>query len=203
MSGQGAYVVFGDSISGNCHKVRWTLDLLKVAYDWRETSVIEGQTRRADFLKINPAGQAPAILTPEGAPLAQSNAIMLYLAERHGGGLIPADALSRARMYEWMFWEQYSHEPYIAVRRFQKRFLKRPDADIDPRLLERGDAALALMQQRLSATDWFAGDSFSLADIALLAYTRLAHEGGFALERFPRVKDFVARGERVLGVSGA
>lgn len=203
MSARAGYVVFGDSISGNCHKVRWTLDLLALDYEWRETSVLEGATRRDAFLKINPAGQAPAIVTPEGAPLAQSNAIILYLAERHGGGLIPHDALARARMYEWLFWEQYSHEPYIAVRRFQKRFLNKADADIDPKLLARGEAALALMQQRLAISDWFAGDSFSLADIALLAYTRLAHEGGFSLERFPRVRDFVARGERVLDISGA
>jgi glutathione S-transferase len=197
------YIVYGDSISGNCHKVAWTLRRLGIGHEWREASVPSGDTRREEFLRVNPAGQAPAIVTPEGESLAQSNAILLYLAERHGGGLIPERALPRALMYQWMFREQYSHEPYIAVRRFQKHFLKKEVSQIDPKLRARGEAALALMDARLAESDWFAGDAFSLADIALFAYARLAHEVGFDLARFPCVRSFVARGEATLGLPEA
>jgi glutathione S-transferase len=194
------YVIFGDSNSGNCHKVKWTADILRLAYEWRETNVLDGGARTKEFLALNPVAQVPTIITPEGQPLAQSNAILLYLAERHGGGFIPHDALARARMYERLFFEQYSHEPYIAVRRFQKFYLKKNDNEIDPKLLERGEKALSLMQEFLSRAPWIAGDDFTLADISLIAYTRLSHEGGFDLGKFPLVRDWVVRAGRVLDI---
>ena len=101
--------IYGDSISGNCLKVKWTADRLGRAYHWIETSVLKGETRTPAFLAMNPAGQVPLALLEDGRPLAQSNAIILHLAE--GSDLIPVDAYARARMLEWMFWEQYSHEP--------------------------------------------------------------------------------------------
>ena len=115
--------IYGDSISGNCLKVKWTCDALGLTYDWIETSVLTGETRTEEFLLMNPAGQVPlAIAWPMGGrPLAESNAIILHLAE--GSALIPADAYARARMLQWLFWEQYSHEPYIAVARFQMKYL--------------------------------------------------------------------------------
>ncbi|NJN37029.1 MAG: glutathione S-transferase family protein, partial [Nitrospiraceae bacterium] len=195
--------IYGDSVSGNCLKVKWTADLLGVSYDWVETDILKGETRTPAFLALNPAGQVPLLITPKGKPLAQSNAILLYLAEKHGGGLVPEKALARAKVYEWLFWEQYSHEPYIAVRRFHKTYLKRPDAEIDPKLMERGLAALARMEDQLTHERWIAGPSFTAADIALVAYTRVAHEGGFNLNAFPKVGVWIARVEKRLDIGAA
>jgi glutathione S-transferase len=195
-----AYRIYGDKVSGNCLKVKWTADLLKLQYEWIETSVLKGETRTEKFLALNPAGQVPLLIAPGGAALAQSNAIILHLAETHGGALVPNDALDRAKVYEWLFWEQYSHEPYIAVRRFLKTYLGKPDAELDPKLLERGLAALARMERQLDAARFIAGDDFTLADISLVAYTRAAHEGGFDLNAFPAVKSWVARIENRLGI---
>lgn len=194
------YKVYGDSISGNCLKVKWTLDYLGVDYQWVETSVLKAETRSAEFLALNPAGQVPLLLTPKGKALAQSNAIILFLAEKYDRGLVPEKAFQRAKVYEWLFWEQYSHEPYIAVRRFHKAFLGKADAEIDPRLLERGEAALRRLDLQLGETPYLVGEALTLADIALVAYTRVAHEGGFDLAKFPFVKDWIARIERDLSI---
>lgn len=199
----GVYKIYGDSISGNCCKVRWTADLLGVGYDWIETSVLKGETRSAEFLAFNPAGQVPVLVTDRGRALAQSNAIILHLAEKHGGDLIPDEAFARAKVYEWLFWEQYSHEPYVAVRRFQKFHLGTPDDQLDPKLLERGLAALALMDRQLTDERFIAGPEFTLADIALLAYTRLAPEGGFDLGAFPALRAWIARAEKRLDIGAA
>lgn len=195
-----SYKVYGDSISGNCLKVKWTLDLLDQRYKWVETSVLKGETRTAEYLGLNPAGQVPLLITPDGQALAQSNAILLYLAEKHGGEVLPTAAFDRAKVYEWLFWEQYSHEPYIAVRRFLKAFLGKSDPDIDPKLLERGNAALTRMERQLEAAAFIAGEKFSVADISLVAYTRTASSGGFELGAFPRVKAWIATVEKRLGI---
>ncbi|MDD3837517.1 MAG: glutathione S-transferase family protein, partial [Phenylobacterium sp.] len=128
----------------------------------------------------------------------QSNAIILHLAD--GSDLIPADAYQRAKMFEWMFWEQYSHEPYIAVARFQVRYLGKPLADLDERLVTRGGAALALMDRALAGGGFLAGP-LSLADVSLVAYTRWAHEGGFDLSRYPAVQAWVGRVEVALNIT--
>ena len=101
--------IFGDSRSGNCLKVKWTADFLAIPAEWIETDIMKGESRTPEFLALNPAGQTPAVILDDGRPLAQSNAIIFHLAE--GSALIPADAYARAQMLEWMFWEQYSHEP--------------------------------------------------------------------------------------------
>lgn len=190
--------IYGDSISGNCLKVKWTADFLRITYDWIEIDVVKSETRTPGFLKLNPAGQVPAVILDDGRPLAQSNAIILHLAE--GSALIPQDAYERARMLEWMFWEQYSHEPYIAVARFQVKYLGKSVADLEPRIVERGAAALARMEQALGGSRFLAGDAVSLADVALVAYTRFAHDGGFSLDDYPAVKAWVARVETALGI---
>jgi glutathione S-transferase len=190
--------IYGDSISGNCLKVKWTADHLDVAYRWLETGVLTGETRTAEFLAINPAGQVPTVVLADGRPLAQSNAIILHLAE--GSPLIPADAYERARMLEWMFWEQYSHEPYVAVARFQVRYLEKPVEDLDPRIVERGVQALQRLEDGLAASSFLVGERLSLADVALVAYTRVAGEGGFDLAAFPRVQAWIARVEVALGI---
>ncbi|MDZ7629603.1 MAG: glutathione S-transferase family protein [Parvularculaceae bacterium] len=198
-----AYKIYGDAVSGNCLKVKWIADLLNLPYEWIDTDILKGETRTPAFLALNPAGQIPLLVTPKGKPLAQSNAILLYLAEKHGGGLLPEKTFDRAKVYEWLFWEQYSHEPCVAVRRFQKTYLKKPDAEIDPKLMERGLAALARMEDQLTNERWIAGASFTLADIALVAYTRVAPEGGFDLNAFPVVKAWVARVEKRLDLGAA
>ena len=190
--------IFGDSISGNCLKVRWTADLLGLAYDWVETSVLSGETRSPDFLAMNPAGQVPLVLLEDGRPLAQSNAIILHLAE--GSDLIPVDSYLRSRMLEWMFWEQYSHEPCVAVARFQVRYLGRDAGALDVDLVRRARAALDRLDAALDGVDWLVGNRFSLADMALAPYTRFAPEAGLALGAWPRVKAWIDRFEARLGL---
>ncbi|KQX20229.1 MULTISPECIES: glutathione S-transferase family protein [unclassified Sphingomonas] len=190
--------IYGDSISGNCLKVKWTADLLGIRYDWIETSVLDGSTRTDAYLAMNPAGQVPLVRYEDGRTLAQSNAIILSLAE--GSALIPVDGYQRAKMLEWLFWEQYSHEPYVAVARFQVRYLGKAVADLDPRIVERGKGALKLLDGQLTGRAFLVGDAPTLADIALVAYTRVAHEGGFDLSDYPAVKAWVARVEAGLGI---
>jgi glutathione S-transferase len=190
--------VYGDIRSGNCLKVKWLLDRLGRDYRWVETDVLSGATRSADFLDRNPAGQVPAVVLDDGRALAQSNAILGWLGE--GTAYVPVDAYDRARMYEWLFWEQYSHEPCIAVVRFQRLLAgKRPD-EIEPRLMERGHAALARMEAALAQADWLVGAGPTLADLALVAYTRVAHEGDFDLKSYPSVQGWVARVEDAFGI---
>lgn len=193
--------IHGDSISGNCLKVRWTAERLCLPFDWHEVSVVAGETRTPAFLKINPWGQVPLVTLPDGRGLSQSNAIIAHLAE--GSPLIPADGYARARMWEWLFWEQYSHEPAIAVRRFRVAFQKLSDAEIDPALRTKGDAALAHMERGLAGRRYLVGDTLSLADIALVAYTRWAPEGGFAMAPYPDVCAWIARVEDDLGLPRA
>jgi len=197
----GPIQIYGDRISGNCLKVLYTAQHLGREFVWRDVDVLKRETRTEEFLRLSPAGQAPIVVTEDGRVLAQSNAIILWLAE--GSALIPADPFDRAKMYEWLFWEQYSHEPLIAVRRFQKLYLKKSDAQIDADLLPKGKAALGLMDRHLSGKSYFVGGVLTLADIALLAYTRLAHEGGFDLNEFPNVRAWVARCELELNIAPA
>ncbi|MBR7619356.1 glutathione S-transferase family protein [Phenylobacterium sp. 20VBR1] len=191
--------IFGDSISGNCLKVKWTADHLGLTYEWIETDVMKAQSRTPEFLAMNPAGQVPAVILDDGRPLAQSNAIILHLAE--GSDLIPTDAYERARMLEWMFWEQYSHEPYVAVARFQVRFQGKPVADLEPKIVERGKAALQRLEDGLAASPFLVGDRVSLADVALVAYTREAGDGGFRLSDYPKVQAWIARTEKALKIA--
>jgi glutathione S-transferase len=197
----GPLQIYGDRISGNCLKVLYTAQLLGREFVWRDVDVLKRESRNEEFLRLSPAGQVPIVVTEDGRVLAQSNAIIGWLAE--GSALIPADPFERAKMYEWLFWEQYSHEPLIAVRRFQKLYLKKDDSQIDPDLLPKGKAALGLMNRHLSGQAYFVGVTLTLADIALLAYTRLAHEGGFDLNEFPEVLAWVGRCERDLNISPA
>ncbi|TNF89619.1 MAG: glutathione S-transferase family protein [Gammaproteobacteria bacterium] len=191
--------VYGDRISGNCLKVQYTADYLGLDYDWVDTDIMAGESRTPEYLDMNPAGQVPLLVLDDGRGIAQSNAIIGYLAE--GSDLLPADAYERAKTYEWMFWEQYSHEPYVAVCRFVMVYEKKPASEREGWRVERGDAALNLMEQVLEDRDWFAGSQVSIADIALIAYTRLAHEGGFDLGSRPRVRAWIERTEGALGIN--
>lgn len=194
-----ALTIYGDSISGNCLKVKFVADWLGLPHDWVEVSVVNRETRTPEFLALNPAGQVPVVRFADNRVLAQSNAIILHLAEN--SALVPKDAFDRALMFQWLFWEQYSHEPVIAVRRFQKLYLNKPDTEIDPGLLPRGEKLLAQMESHLADRDYFVGAQMTLADIALVAYTRLAPQGGFVLP--PRVADWVRRIETDLKIEHA
>ena len=190
--------IYGDPGSGNCLKVKWVAAHLGIPTVWRDVDVPGGGTRTPEFLALNPAGRVPIVVRPDGAVLSESNAIILYLAE--GSSLVPEAPFDRARMLQWMFWEQYSHEPYIAVRRYQLHYLKRAPEDLDPRLAERGGDALRLMAATLARSAFMAGDALTLADVALVAYTRMAHEGGFDLAAYPAVRAWVGRVEAGLGI---
>lgn len=191
--------IYGDSISGNCLKVKWTADYLGRSYEWIETDIMHGESRTAEYLAMNPAGQVPTVVLDDGRPLSQSNAIILYLAE--GSDLVPAEAYDRGRMLEWMFWEQYSHEPYVAVARFQVKYLGKPVTELDPRIVERGAAALQRMELALGASPFLVGERPTLADVALVAYTRVSHEGGLSLDAYPAVRAWVGRVEQALKIA--
>ena len=190
--------IYGDPGSGNCLKVKWVAAHLGIPALWRDVDVPGGGTRTPEFLALNPAGRVPIVVFPDGAVLSESNAIILHLAD--GSPLIPAAPFARARMLQWMFWEQYSHEPYIAVRRYQLHYLKRAPEDLDPKLAERGADALRLMEGTLERSAYMAGDTLTLADVALVAYTRMAHEGGFDRAAYPAIRAWIGRVEAGLGI---
>jgi len=193
--------IYGNSGSGNCLKVKFIADRLGIPSKWIEIDVVTGETRTPEFLKINPAGQVPVVVFEDGQVLAQSNAILLHLAE--GSDLIPTNAYERALMLQWMFWEQYSHETAIAVRRYHKLFLKKSDAEIDPALMPKCERALTVMNDHLATRAYFVNDRLSLADVALVAYTRFSHEAGLDLARWPHVRAWVGRVEKDLGLTSA
>jgi len=190
--------IYGDLKSGNCLKVKWVCDRLSRRYTWVEIDTLKNESRTPEFLKLNGAGQVPVLELDDGRTLAQSNAIIRYLAR--GTDMIPAEAFLAAKMDEWLFWEQYSHEPYLAVCRFQMFYLGQSQGDLDPEKVKRGYFALARMEHQLHDTRFLVGDALSLADVALLAYTRVAHEGGFHLDGYASVRRWVADSEKVLGL---
>lgn len=190
--------IYGDTKSGNCLKVKWVCDHLALPYDWVGVDTLKGETRTTEFLKLNGAGQVPTVVLDDGRVLAQSNAIIRYLAR--GSDLIPKDDFAAAKMDEWLFWEQYSHEPYVAVCRFQMVYLGKAASDLDPDKIKRGYFALARMEHQLAVTPFLAGNAVTLADVALLAYTRVAHEGGFHLDGYASIRRWIGEAERALGL---
>ena len=189
--------VHGFSPSGNCHKVRLLLEQLGRRLDrdyaWVETDSAHGATRTPEYLAKNPNGKVPMIERDDGSVLVESNAILCWLAE--GTAFLPADPWQKAQALSWMFFEQYSHEPYIAVARFIRGWtpLDSPRRADLPRMHERGMQALAVMEKHLAQATWFTGPAYGVADIALFAYTHCAGEGGFDLAAFPHITDWLAR----------
>ncbi|MEO0878231.1 MAG: glutathione S-transferase family protein [Pseudomonadota bacterium] len=196
-----AFKLYGDPISGNCLKVKWTADFLELDYEWVETDILDKKTRTNEFLNLNPFGQAPCIVFEDGRALSQSNAIVLHLAEEAGERLLPDDPYQRSLVQQWLFWEQNSHEPYIAGRRFRKAYLNARDDEIDAEWLPRGLAALSRLEQALTDTPYLVAGRLTAADICLVAYTRVAPEGGFDLGEFERIRAWLARVEDDLGVT--
>ncbi|MGH8052318.1 MAG: glutathione S-transferase family protein [Stenotrophomonas sp.] len=194
MSNSGAALtVYGMSTSGNCHKVRLLLEQLGTRYEWCEVDSAAGQTHTPEFLAMNPNGKVPLVRRNDGRVLTESNAILFWLAE--GTPFLPTDGWQRAQALSWMFFEQYSHEPYIAVARFICGWtpMDSPRRDELPRLRERGHQALAVMEQHLTAHDWFTGPHYGIADIALHAYTAVAEDAGLALSGYPALQRWLQR----------
>ena len=183
------------TMSGNCYKVRLLAHQLGIPLTLRDYGLHDGETRKTPFLTKNPNGRVPLLELDDGRCLAESNAILFYLSE--GTKYQPADKWARAQMMQWLFFEQYSHEPYVAVLRYLVKFAT-PEARAarranDADLRQRGDAALGVMETHLSKHDWFAGKDYSIADIALYGYTHCAGDGGFDLAAYPAVSAWLER----------
>jgi len=185
--------VYGHLSSGNCYKVYLTLKQLHLPFQWISTDAVTKETRTPEFLAKNPNGKVPLLEIAPGQYLPESNAILHYLAENTP--LCPTDRYHHAQVLQWMFFEQYSHEPYIATSRFVVRFLGAPEdrlPDLD-RWVRPGYAALDIMNQHLEDNDFFVAGRYSIADIALFAYTHVAEEGGFDLSRFAAINAWIQR----------
>jgi glutathione S-transferase len=187
------FTVYGMADSGNCYKVKLALEQLGKPYRWVEVDSSKGGTQTREFLARNPNGKVPTLQLEDGSYLPESNAILWYLAE--GTPLLPEDRLGHARALQWMFFEQYSHEPYIAVARFILRYLPadHPRRAELPRLAERGRHALGVMEQHLAKEPFFAAGRYTVADISLYAYTHCARDGGFDLQPYPQVRAWLER----------
>jgi glutathione S-transferase len=182
-------------ISGNCYKVRLTAHHLGLPLTLKDYGLHDGTTRSPDFLKLNPNGRVPLLEFDDGRTLPESGAIIFHLSE--GSRLQPQSGWDRAQMLQWMFFEQYSHEPYVAVARFWLKFARPEELEkkrhLVPEWHSRGNAALAVMESHLHTHDWLAGNCYSIADIALYGYTHVAGDGGFDLAGFPAVSAWLAR----------
>ena len=193
--------IFGDLGSGNCLKVKYTADYLRLPYTWLDVDILKGETHTPQFLAKFPMGRIPAVEFDDGRRLAESNAIIRYLAR--GSALLPQDGFAQAKIDELLFWEQYSHEPYLATTRYHIVYLKRSLDQREAWRVERGEAALDLMDQMLAARSWLVGNAMTVADVALLPYTRLAHQGGFDLAARGNLRLWIARCEHTLGLGPA
>jgi len=186
-------IVYGMKSSGNCYKVQLLLEQLDAPYRWIDVDSANGQTRTPEFLAKNTNGRVPLLELDDGRRLAESNAILHYLAE--GTPLLPSDRWLRAQTLQWLFFEQYSHEPYVAVARFICLWLPADHARRAelPRLLDRGGQALAVMEKHLATREFFVDSGYGIADIALFAYTHAAADGGFDLSNYPAVEAWLER----------
>jgi glutathione S-transferase len=185
--------VYGDLLSGNCYKVALLLSHLGIDHDWVHVDILSGGTRTTEFLAMNPNGKLPLLALGDGRYLAESNAILHYLAD--DSALLPSERWPRAQVLQWQFFEQYSHEPYIATARFIAKYLGLPAArraEYDAKQAG-GHAALGVMERHLTTHDYFVGAGFTIADISLYAYTHVAPEGGFSLDGYPHVRAWLAR----------
>ncbi|MDC5070963.1 glutathione S-transferase family protein [Acinetobacter baumannii] len=186
-------IIYGDVDSGNCYKIKLLLSLLNISHRWIHIDILNKDTQTAEFLSLNPNGKIPVLVLDDGRVLSESNAILGYLAE--GKELIPADPYMKAKMYQWMFFEQYSHEPFIAVARFINKYLGLAPERIEEyhKLQPKGHKALSIMNKALVGHDYLVGNKFTIADIALYAYTHVAEEGGFDLKLYPNIQEWCQR----------
>jgi glutathione S-transferase len=186
-------LLYNSPVSGNCYKVRLLLALLGLEYQTADVSVVD-RSNRAELLgDLNPALRVPTLVLDDGRPLGESNAILWFLGD--GTEYVPTDPYERAQVLQWSFFEQYSHEPYIAVVRFWLAYSGTPEkfADQVPSKMKGGYAALDAMERHLDGKSFLVAERYTIADIALYAYTHVAHEGGFDLERFPEIRSWLER----------
>ncbi|WP_430417469.1 glutathione S-transferase family protein [Marinobacter adhaerens] len=185
--------IYGDTQSGNCYKVQLVCQLLNIDHQWIDVDILAGDTKSDDFLKKNPNGKIPLLELDSGETLSESNAIINYLA--FGSDLYPNDRLAQARVLQWQFFEQYSHEPFIAVARFINKYLGLPEDKADEYAAKQtgGHKALQVMEQQLAETPFLAGEKVTTADITLYGYTHVADEGGFELEAYPAIRAWLDR----------
>jgi glutathione S-transferase len=187
------YTIYGDVNSGNCYKVKLLAQQLALPYTWVGIDTLKKETQSGEFLKKNPNGKIPLLETEDGRCLPESNAILHFLAE--GTALLPTDRFEHAQVLQWLFFEQYSHEPYIATARYIVRYLRRPpelDAQLQTKMAP-GYKALQVMESHLSSQLFFVGGRYTIADIGLFAYTHVAEEGGFELTNFPAIQQWLER----------
>ncbi len=187
------FKVYGDYRSGNCYKVKLMLHLLGKAYEWVPMDILKGETQSEAFLAKNPNGKIPVLELEDGTCLWESNAILNFLAE--GSEFLPTEPRLRTQVLQWQFFEQYSHEPYVAVARFIQLYQGLPEARREEYQVcqARGYKALRVMEQQLERTPYLVGEQYSIADIALYAYTHVADEGGFDLGPYPAIRAWLAR----------
>lgn len=189
--------IYGDLGSGNCLKVKLIAEATGTPYVWHRVIARSGGTSTPEFLALNPAGQMPVVVLDDGRPLAQSNAILRYLAR--GSRFIPQDPYAAAKVDEWLFWEQYSHEPTVAVARARVIYDKIAIPDLDPTLVARANKALDRLEQALTGQTFLVGETMTIADIALLPYTRQAPQAGLELNGRPALLRWIAACEQELG----
>lgn len=187
------YRVYGDMLSGNCYKVKLLLQWLGIQHEWIHVDILADETHTETFLSMNTNGKIPVLDIGKRQYLWESNAILNFLAE--GSPYLPASGLPRAKVLQWQFFEQYSHEPYIAVARYINKYLGLPDHLVEQYQSKQkgGHKALAVMEKQLSQSPFFVGSSPTIADISLFAYTHVAYEGGFSLERYPFIEQWISR----------
>jgi glutathione S-transferase len=187
-------LLYNSPVSGNCYKVRLLLAHLGLPYETAELSVVDRSNRAEVLGDLNPGLRVPTLVLDDGRPLAESNAILWYFGD--GTQYVPTETYERAQVLQWQFFEQYSHEPSIAVARFLIAYSELPRERYEkrlPGLMKGGYAALDAMERQLDERSFFVGDRYSLADISLYAYTHVAHEGGFELERYPAIRAWLER----------
>jgi glutathione S-transferase len=186
-------LLYDSPVSGNCYKVRLLFAHLGIDYERREVDVVDRSNRRELLGDLNPALRVPTLVLDDGRPLAESNAILWYFGD--GTKFVPEDRYQRAQVLQWMFFEQYDHEPALAVARFLKTYSGRPELYEERReeLMKRGESALEKMERHLDGREWFVGDAMTIADIALYVYTHAADEGGFSLEGDPAINRWLER----------
>ena len=188
--------IYGDSQSGNCYRIKLLLNILSIEHEWIHVDILAGETHTDAFKKMNPNRRIPVLVLANGSILLESNAILNFLAE--GSEYLPKDRYLRAQVLQWQFFEQHSHEPFIATARYINKYLGLPKerrAEFEAKQ-EGGHKALSVLEQQLSHADFLVGASLTIADISLYAYTHVAHEGGFDLEGYVAIRRWIDRIEQ-------
>ena len=187
------YRVYGDMLSGNCYKIKLLMQWLDIEHEWIHVDIMASETHTDSFLSMNSNGKIPVLALDDDHHLWESNAILNFLAE--GTPYLPPSGLPRAQVLQWQFFEQYSHEPYIAVARYINKYLGLPEDRVAEYHAKQtgGHKALAVMEQQLAKSPFFVNGSPTIADISLFAYTHVAYEGGFSLETYPSIRQWISR----------